>query len=101
MTVFALLLLGLWVESSIPCENVVGWFGGWEGQYAGLTIISLYGRGGSKLRGCGYASSWMGCIEGETGGEVDEVDPMLLGRLIRPPKEPSIFLEAKSAKDEP
>ena len=37
----------------------------------------------------------MGCIEGEMGGEVEDTEPELLLRLIRPPNDPSIFLHER------
>ena len=41
----------------------------------------------------GQLSSWMGGNEGEMGGEVEDTELVLLGRLILPPNEPSIVLQ--------
>ena len=67
------------------------------GKHVVYSCVSA-GRGGVDgcgllsfwlVDGCGYVSSLMGCIPGEMGGEVEL---MLLGRLMRPPNEPSTFL---------
>lgn len=47
---------------------------------------------GVAAEGCGYISSCIGGKVGERGGEVEEVELVLAGRLIRPPNEPSNVL---------
>ena len=40
----------------------------------------------------GHISSCIGGKDGDTGGEVDDPELMLVGRLIRPPNDPNKIL---------
>lgn len=51
------------------------------------------------LKGCGYFSSCIGANVGDRGGEVEETELVLLGRLIRPPNEPNIVLKYEEKKN--